>query len=358
MSSTNNKVLKIGLLGCGQISQFAHLPALMQARGVKLAAICDGAPDLLHKMGARTGVTSLFTDYHQFLEQADIEAVLIAVPDEFHLSLSQEALEAGKHVLVEKPLAVSSAECALLSESVSRSGKKLQVGSMKRHDPGIAFAREFVRDKVGAIISASGWYRDSIFRYDMQDAILPRVAASSKSIRPAADPKTTDRRHYSFVTHGAHLFDTLRFLAGDISSLSASSIEKFNQYSWHGLLHFESGALGHFELSVKVSGDYTEGYVVHGEKGSVMINTFLPFYYRPSEVRAFDGETQQWHTPLGSHSNPYKNQIEAFAKSILEDRPTNPNAVDGWAAVNLLEAVEESVKSGGRVDVCGQTVGV
>jgi predicted dehydrogenase len=354
----NNEVLKIGLLGCGQISQFAHLPALMQAKGVKLAAICDGGSDLLHTMGGRTGVTDLFTDYHEFLEKADIDAVLIAVPDEFHLSLSRYALEAGKHVLVEKPLAVNSAECALLSESVNRSGKKLQVGCMKRHDPGIAFAREFIRDKVGPIISASGWYRDSIFRYDMQDAILPRVVTSSQAIRPATDPKTADRRHYSLVTHGAHLFDTLRFLAGDISTLNASLIEKCKQYSWHGLLNFEAGALGHFELSVKVSGDYTEGYVVHGEHGSVKIQTFLPFYYRPSEVHAFDGKTQQWHTALGSDSNPYKNQIEAFSRSILDDRPTNPDAADGWAAVSLLEAVGESVNSGGWIDVCRQTVGV
>jgi predicted dehydrogenase len=257
---------------------------------------------------------------------------------------------------VEKPLGVNSEECAELWEVVRRSGKKLQVGSMKRHDPGIAFAHDFIRDQVGEIFSASGWYRDSMFRYDVQDAILPRVLTSSEAIRPAIDPKTADRRHYSLVTHGAHLFDTLRFLAGDVSAVNVGLVEKCNQYCWHGLLHFETGALGTFELSVKVSGDYTEGYIVHGEHGSVEIRTFLPFYNRPSEVRAFDGRTQQWHTPLGSDSNPYKNQIEAFARAVLEDRPTNPDAADGWAAVTLLETIEESVKCGHRVEVRGQAV--
>ena len=71
------------------------------------------------------------------------------------------------------------------------------------------------------------------------------------------------------------------------------------------------------------------------------------------EVRAFDGRTQQWHTPLGSDSNPYKNQIEAFARAILEDRPTNPDAADGWATVSLLESVEEAVRHGRRVEVGG-----
>jgi predicted dehydrogenase len=157
-------------------------------------------------------------------------------------------------------------------------------------------------------------------------------------------------------THGAHVFDTLLFLAGRISAVTASLAEKFDQYSWHGLLRYERGALGHFELSVKVNDDYREGYVIHGEQGCVEVRTFLPFYYRPSEVRAFDARTQQWHTPLGSNSNPYKNQIEAFARSIVEDRPVCPDAADGWAAVQLLEAVEESVSSGSRVEVeCLQT---
>jgi predicted dehydrogenase len=330
----------------------------MRAKRTHLAAICDAAPDLSQSMGARAGVTNLFTNYDEFLAESGVEAVLIAAPDEFHLPLAKQALEAGKHVLVEKPLGVNSEECAALSEAVRKSGRKLQVGCMKRHDPGIAFAHEFIRDRVGEILSASGWYRDSMFRYDMQEAILPDVVTSAASIRPATDPKTTDRRHYSLVTHGAHLFDTLRFLAGDISNVSASLVEKCGQYSWHGLLHFEQGALGHFELSVKVNGDYTEGYIVHGERGSVEIRTFLPFYNRTSEVRAFDGGTQQWHTPLGSNSNPYKNQIEAFVVSILEDRPTNPDAADGWAAVSVLEAVEESVARGQKVEVNGQPVKV
>ena len=349
-------VLRIGLLGCGTISQFAHLPALMRARWIRLAAICDGAPDLLQIMGQRSGVSNLFASYGEFLEKGDLDAVLIAVPDEFHLPLARQALQAGKHVLVEKPLGVNSEDCAELVEVARRCGRKLQVGCMKRHDPGIVFAHRFIRDRMGEIFSASAWYRDSMFRYDVQEAILPRVLTSSEAIRPPLDPKTSDRRHYSLVTHGAHLFDTLRFLAGDVTAVNVDLVEKCNQFCWHGLMNFDNGALGTFELAVKTSGDYTEGYTVHGEHGSVEIRTFLPFYNRPSEVRAFDGRTRQWQTPLGSNSNPYKNQIEAFARAVLEDRPTNPDAVDGWAAVSLLEAVEESVKSGRRAEVRGQFV--
>src|SRR6202034_3413245 len=189
----------------------------------------------------------LFIDYGEFLEKGDLEAVLIAVPDEFHLPLARQALEAGKHVLVEKPLGVNSEECAELLEVVKRCGKKLQVGCMKRHDPGIAFAHDFIKDRMGELFAASGWYRDSMFRYDVQEAILPRLVTRSESIRPVLDPKTADRRHYSLVTHGAHLFDTLRFLAGNVSDVNVSLVEKFNQYFWLWTMHFETIPLGTFE---------------------------------------------------------------------------------------------------------------
>lgn len=93
--------------------------------------------------------------------------------------------------------------------------------------------------------------------------------------------------------------------------------------------------------------------MIHGENGSVEIKTFLPFYYRTSEVRAFDARVQQWYTPLGAHSNPYKNQLEAFARSIAEDRPTNPDETEGLAAIRVLEAVEGSVSRGCCVEVRG-----
>jgi predicted dehydrogenase len=343
-------VLKIGLLGCGPIAQFAHLPALAKARRVALHAICDGAEDLLHTMGQRYGVQQLYQDYATFLRQADIDAVLIAVADAFHVPLAVQAVAAGKHVLVEKPLGTNSAECCELLREVRRTGLKLQVGAMKRHDPGIAFAHRFVQERLGPILSVSGWYCDTLFRPALQETLLPPTATSRSAVRPSADPKT-DHEHYSLVTHGAHLFDNLRYLGGSISSLAARHSEQCGQHSWHGLLDFEHGGAGHFELTVKVNADWSEGYRIYGQNGSVEVRTFLPFYYRPSEVRAFDARTEQWHTPLGAHSNPYKNQLEAFARSVLDGEPVNPDASEGLATVQLLEAVEASVAAGERIEV-------
>ncbi len=343
------KNLRIGLLGCGPISQFAHLPALEKAKGVDLCALCDASSELLHKIGTKYGITELYTSYGTFLG-SDIEAVLIAVSDPFHIPLAIQAIEAGKHVLVEKPLGVNSEECQHLAEIVSNHSLKLQVGSMKRHDPGIEFAKGFIEEKIGEIVSVKGWYQDTSFRPAMQETLLAPVQSAEGIVRPTDDPKE-NKQKYFMATHASHLFDNIQYLGGGVDAINARFVQKKNQYCWQGLLEFDHGGIGHFDLTVKVHSDWSEGYEIQGEGGAVLVKTFLPFYYRTSEVRAFDKATEQWHTPLGPHSNPYKRQLESFASAIREDLPTNPDVFDGLKVIQMIEAAEASVESGQRVEV-------
>src|SRR4051794_23966843 len=99
--------LRIGVVGCGQISQAAHFEACRKARNAQLYAICDSAADLLARMQAIHQPMVAYTDYDDMLEDEKVEAVIVAVADQFHAGLACEALSAGKHVLVEKPMAVS-----------------------------------------------------------------------------------------------------------------------------------------------------------------------------------------------------------------------------------------------------------
>jgi predicted dehydrogenase len=134
-------------------------------------------------------------------------------------------------------------------------------------------------------------------------------------------------------------------------AVTAQVARHAGQCSWHGLLEFAHGGRGHFELTCKACGDWFENYIVCGETGSLDVQISLPFFQRPAQARAFDGRTQHWSQPLGGHSNAYANQLDAFARSVLHDEPTNPDAVEGLAAVRMLEAVEASVSSGKRVEV-------
>jgi predicted dehydrogenase len=342
--------LHVGVLGAGAIAQFAHLPALGRCRRARLAALCDAAPDRLRQVGDRFAVARRYSDYDAMLGDSDIEAIIIAAPDPFHVPLAIRALHAGKHVLVEKPMGETSAQCRELIDAQRRTGLKVQVGSMKRHDPGVAFAASFLRDKAGPILSISGVYRDTIFRPAMQRACLDPLIEDAHTVRPAADPKA-DRQHYNLTTQGAHLFDTLRYLAGDVAAVTARVVDQDGQWSWHGTLELAAGGLGHFELTCKACGDWCERYEVYGRDGSAQVQVSLPFYHRPAHAVCFDGATQTSRTSLGGASNAYANQIDAFADAIRHDLPTNPDARDGLAAVLLLEAVEHAARSGERVVV-------
>jgi GFO/IDH/MocA oxidoreductase family protein len=90
-----------------------------------------------------------YTDYDRMLADPDVDAVIVAVADQFHVAMASRALAAGKHVLVEKPMEVDVDECEALAGAVAESGLVLQVGTMRRFDPNVAHARGFIAGEVG-----------------------------------------------------------------------------------------------------------------------------------------------------------------------------------------------------------------
>jgi predicted dehydrogenase len=348
--------LRIGVLGCGQIAQAAHFEAVRKARNAELYGICDVAEDLLARMAAVHQPVRAYAAYDQMLSDPAVDAVIVAIADQFHVEAATRAIAAGKHVLVEKPLGVTIEECAALVERVRASGLALQVGSMKRFDPGIAFARRFIEEKMGEMLALKAWYCDSSYRYAMTDALQPVIEQSAASLRPPGDPKS-DRRRYLLLGHGSHLLDTARFLGGEIVSVRASLVEKFGAYSWFVEAEFASGANGHIDLSAAVRMDWHEGFQIYGEHGSVLGKTYNPWYLRSSDVECFSARDGQYHRPLGEDADFYRLQIEAFADRILHGASSQAaTAEDGLAAVRGLVAIARSVERGERVrlgDVTG-----
>ena len=141
--------MRVGVLGCGPISQFAHFEACRKARNAELYAICDVAEDLVERMAAVHHPRVTYTDYGAMLADPNVEAVIVGVADQFHVPAALKAIEAGKHVLAEKPMGVGVDECEDLRERVRTSGLVFQVGNEKRFDPGIAFAHRFIREDMG-----------------------------------------------------------------------------------------------------------------------------------------------------------------------------------------------------------------
>src|SRR5215468_10177813 len=98
----HDRRLRIGLLGCGPIAQAAHLEAIRKARNADLYAICDVAKGLTDRLAAICQPEAVYNDFADMLADPHLEAVVIAVADQFHVPLCRQALEAGKPILIEK----------------------------------------------------------------------------------------------------------------------------------------------------------------------------------------------------------------------------------------------------------------
>jgi predicted dehydrogenase len=349
------RLLRIGVLGAGPIAQAAHFESCNKARNAELHAICDVAEDLLARMAASYRPRRTFTDYQAMLADPELEAVIIATSDAFHVEASIAALGAGKHVLCEKPMAMSVEDAERLKVVADRSGKVFHVGHMKRYDGGIEAAKDFIDREIGELLALKAWYCDSTHRYTMTDAVQPLIVKSAAARKPARDPKA-DLRQYMMLAHGSHLVDLARFLAGDIVSVEARLLERFGARCWFVDVAFANGALGHLDLTVAVRMDWHEGFQVYGENGSVLAKTFNPWYYKSSEVDVFHENTATWHRALAADGHFYRRQVEGFADAALHGKPVRgATAADGVASVRAMAAIAESVRSGRPVELASVT---
>ena len=340
------RLLRVGVLGCGPIAQFAHFDACRKARNAELYAICDVAEDLVTRMAAIHQPRRTFLRFEEMLADPELDAVIVATSDPFHVALSQQALAAGKHVLVEKPLGVNVEECEALRTQALAADRVLQVGNMKRFDPGIAFAHRFIREEIGQLLALKAWYCDSTYRYTMTDNLQPLPERSQGSRKPAGDPKQ-DKERYFLLTHGSHLVDTARFLGGPLRAVRARLAQKFGAYCWFVEVDFADGSLGQLDLTIAVRMDFHEGFQVYGEHGSVLGRTYLPWFFKSSDVECFSTKDGQYHRPLGADAHFYKLQVEGLADTVLHGAPLQGADVDeGVAAVRAMVAIARSTVSG------------
>ncbi|MBX3010867.1 MAG: Gfo/Idh/MocA family oxidoreductase [Caldilineaceae bacterium] len=338
--------LRIGVLGAGPIAQAAHLEATRKARNAELVAICDAAPDLLERAAAIHQPQVIYTDFDAMLADPTIEAVIIGVADQFHVALAQQAIAAGKHVLVEKPLGVGIAECEALRQPLQASGLVFQIGNNKRFDPGFAFAQQFIEEQLGQRMALKAWYYDSVYRYTMTDNLQPIPLVSANARKPAGNPKA-EKSRYFLLTHGSHLVDTARFFGGELVQVHARTAHRFDAYCWFVAVDFADGSVGHLDLIVPIRGDFEEGFQIFGEAGSIQGRAYLPWYHKASSVECFSTADRQYHRVLGEDAHTYKLQIEGFADTILHDAPQQGATLDdGLAAVRALVAIARSAESG------------
>jgi predicted dehydrogenase len=341
--------LNVGVLGCGPIAQAGHFESCTKAKNARLYAICDVADDLRQRMAATHAPEKSYASYDEMLADPSLDAVIIATSDAFHVPASIKALEAGKHVLCEKPVGVALEEVVELQRVVQRSGKRFQVGHMKRYDAGLQEAKRFIAEEMGEVVALKAWYCDSTHRYAMTDAVQPLIVTSAHALKPREDPKADLTRYY-MLAHGCHLVDTARYFAGDIVAVNARLSKDKGMHCWFVDVDFASGALGHLDLTVAVRMDWHEGFQIYGQNGSVTGKTYNPWYYKTSDVDIFRERDGTSCRVLGADGHFYRRQLEGFATAILENASlTGAGIEDGVASVRAMLAIARSAAEGRRV---------
>jgi predicted dehydrogenase len=348
--------VRIGVLGCGMIAQAAHFESCQKAKNARLYAICDAADDLRTRMVQIWEPDVAYRQYEEMLADPKVEAVIIGIADQFHVSAAIQAIKAGKHVLVEKPLGVTVEECSnLLSAKRSAPELVFRVGCMKRFDPGIAFARRFIEQEMGTRLALKAWYCDSTSRYAETGNLQPLVFKSASAKRPEGNPKA-NRESYYLLGHGSHLVDTARFLGGQIVRVNAQFVQKYDAYCWFVALDFEDGSVGHLDLTLAVRMGWHEGFQIYGEFGSVIGKIFNPWYLRSAEVECYSLRDGQFRRLLGEDAHFYRLQVESFADAVRgKDNFPAATADDGFAAIQTLRAIQLSVVKREPVSVADAT---
>ena len=136
--------LRIGIIGCGGIANAKHMPSLAKLPQVEMVAFCDiieqRAIDAKAKYG--TPDADVYTDYKELLEDKTIDVVHVCTPNRSHSFITVDALDAGKHVMCEKPMAINSAEAKKMLDAAARSGKKLTIGYQSRQSLGAQYLKK------------------------------------------------------------------------------------------------------------------------------------------------------------------------------------------------------------------------
>lgn len=151
------KKFRVGIVGCGGIAENKHLPALSKLKNVEIVAFCDIIRERAEKAAAQYGTEDarVFEDYLELAALPDLDVIHVLTPNKSHAPITIAALEAGKHVMCEKPMAKTTAEAKAMVEAAKRTGKKLTIGYQSRHRSDSRLLKQMVEEgRLGEIYYA------------------------------------------------------------------------------------------------------------------------------------------------------------------------------------------------------------
>ena len=339
-----NKILKVGVISCSNMAK-GHMRGVIRHPHAELVAICDIDVEKMNKVGDEFNIARRYTDYKELLAQDDIDAVIIVTPDREHKDMAILALESGKHVLCEKPLALTREECVEIAEAVKKSDKKFMVGQICRYTPAFKAVKEIIdRGEIGELM-----FVESEYAHDYEKILKP-------------GNWRWDPLRNGVIGGGCHAVDLLRWVAGDPEEVQAYSNHKIfdpelpYDDTTIAIMKFPNNVIGKVFVSVACKREYTMRSLFYGTKGTIICdnksNKFELFKTNIVDTTTEGLMPKQLNTeipieiPVAINNHNAAAEFEEFASIILNDKEVTTTVYEGAKTVAACFAIVESAETG------------
>jgi myo-inositol 2-dehydrogenase / D-chiro-inositol 1-dehydrogenase len=325
----------VAFLGLGRMGE-THLRNLGAISGVRVVVVADPQAERAERGRVMSGAESALTEPEKAIAHPGVDAVVIVTPTDTHARLIEAAVNAGKAVFSEKPIALDLAETQRVVRLVQERNVPVQLGFMRRYDPGYAKAK--------AKIEAGDLGKLETLRALSRDTYPPSLEFLLGS-------------GGLFLDMSVHDFDLARFLVGDVEEVNAWGAvlidERFAQAKDADtavtLLRFTSGALGVVENSRRAVYGYDMVTEVFGEDGKLVIQaepkTPLRHYHK-------DGyNLDHYHFFMDRFGPAFRAELEAFFAAISNGTPPSPGPLDALESLKIALAATISLKEKRAVEI-------
>lgn len=333
----------LALIGCGKIAN-KHVAVVTAIPEIDLVYACDPDPDRAANIAGKAEGCAATTDFDKVLADPRVEVVSICTPSGSHATLGIQAARAGKHVIIEKPLALRLDEADRLIETCDRRGVKLFVVQQNRYNrPVQALRRALEADRLGHVFLGTVrvfWRRDQDY-YDVEPW------------------RGTWSQDGGVLTNQAsHHIDLLLWMMGDVDSVFARGRTVSHQIETEDtgvvLLKFKNGGFGVVEATTCVQPRDLEGSLnLYGEGGTVEIGGFAANELKIWSFVQETAEDASIFDEWGSNPKEFAYNHRMFYLDALEDLQTNRrgllDGIEGRKSLEVINAIYESIETGREV---------
>lgn len=334
------KRINWGVIGCGGIADRRTIPGLLLAGNASCVAVMDKNPEAARRVSEKYQIGKVFTDEKELLAQSEIDAVYIATPVFCHKEQVFAAADAGKHVLVEKPMGVTVEEAQEMADYCNQKDILLGVGFMMRlHDAHRRIKEEIKKGTIGEIVSAY---------------------AKFNCWSPVSTVKWRQTKAYSgggaMMDMGIHCIDLLQHMTGmhakEVVAMSGNQVFQYpdTEDAATAIMRMENGALFCVEANFNIPETVGCKFEIFGTKGSIAATGSIN-QIEVGTVNVTTGDDENAESKLLDYTpgNMYTKEIEAFSQAILEKTQPPITAAEGIFNQKIVEAIYESQASGKRI---------